>query len=219
LDSNDASFQFTTPQEPESILVDPSFDLLKIQKMSPVLTTGYPNVLVVYGTLGEGEANQAAARSFVSGFLRLGDEVVKADVDVREGDLNSPVLVLFGRPETNLISQRFAEDFPVRFDGATFTYDGTTYREPSQGVSLVIEKPDGLPGLLVLHAGLSGEATRRVCDKAEWREGLGGWFLVDFNASYVIYDTEGHRPLAFGDWVGFDENLVWRAHDLAGIDG
>ncbi|MGD2123409.1 MAG: hypothetical protein PVJ76_16775, partial [Gemmatimonadota bacterium] len=210
-----ASFQFTTPQEPERIIVDPEFDLLKIQKMPPVLKTGYPDVLVAYGTLEDGEANRAAAESFERGFLGLGDDVVKADVDVSEEDLNVPVLVLFGRPDTNIIAQRFAEAFPVRFDGATFAYDGATYREPSQGVSLVIEKPDGLPGLMVLHAGLSGEATRRVCDKAEWREGLGGWFLVDFNASYVIYDTDGHRPLAYGDWVGFDSDLVWLALDLA----
>jgi hypothetical protein len=102
-------------------------------------------------------------------------------------------------------------EFPVSFDGPTFSYGGVTYRKPSQGVSQVIEKPDGLPGLMVLHAGLSGEATRRVCDKSEWREALGGWFLVDANASYVIYDTDEHLPLAFGDWEGFDSNLVWRA--------
>jgi len=142
--------------------------------------------------------------------------VVKADIDVSEEDLRSPVLILFGRPETNLIAQRFAEEFPVSFDGGTFTYDGVMYREPTQGVSQVIEKPDGLPGLLVLHAGLSGEATKRVCDKPEWREGLGGWFLVDMNASYVIYDTEGHQPLAFGDWEGFDGNLVWVSHEGSG---
>jgi hypothetical protein len=213
MDTMEASFQLHTSDRPARILVDPEFDLLKIQKMPPHLTTGYPNVLVVHGTLAEGEANKAAAESFERGFLGLGDDVVKADIDVRDEDLNTSVLILFGRPETNLIAQRFAQAFPVRFDGAAFTYDGVTYQEPSQGVSLVVEDPVGSSGLVVLHAGLSGEATRRVSDKAEWREGLGGWFLVDFDASYVIYDTDGHRPLVSGDWAGFDSNLVWRADE------
>ena len=215
MDTKEASFQLRTSDRPARILVDPEFDLLKIQKMPPHLTTGYPNVLVVYGTLAESEANQGAAESFERGFLGLGEEVVKADIEVSDEDLKAPVLILFGRPETNLIAQRFAQAFPVRFDGAAFTYDGVTYQEPSQGVSQVIEKPEGLPGLMVLHAGLSGEATRRVCDKPEWREGLGGWFLVDMDASYVIYDTDEHRPLAFGDWEGFDSDLVWRADEAA----
>jgi hypothetical protein len=34
--------------------------------------------------------------------------VVKADIDVSEEDLNAPVLILFGRPETNLVARRFA---------------------------------------------------------------------------------------------------------------
>ena len=209
MDAKETPFQFRAPERPKRILVDPSFNLLKIQKMPPVLTTGYPEVLVVYGTLTEGEANRAAAEDFERGFLGLGHEVVKADIEVSEEDLNTPVLILFGRPETNRIAQRFAESFPVRFDGAAFTFDGVTYQEATQGVSQVIEKPDGLPGLMVLHAGLSGVATRRICDKAEWRESLGGWFLVDLDASYVIYDAERHQRLASGVWEGYDPDLVW----------
>jgi len=209
MDAEETPFHFRVPERPKRILVDPSFNLLKIQRMPPVLTMGYPDVLVVYGTLAEGEANRAAAEGFERGFLGLGDEVVKADIEVSDEDLNTPVLILFGRPETNRIAQRFAESFPVRFDGAAFTFDGVTYREATQGVSQVIEKPDGLPGLMVLHAGLSGAATRRICDKAEWRESLGGWFLVDLDASYVIYDAARHQRLASGDWEGYDPDLVW----------
>jgi hypothetical protein len=63
----------SAPQDrPVRIIVDPEFDLLKIQKMPPVLTTGYPDVLVVYGTLAEDEANKAAAESFRKGISRSG---------------------------------------------------------------------------------------------------------------------------------------------------
>jgi hypothetical protein len=211
VDGRKAPFEFKMPDRPMRITADPGFDLLKIQKMPPVLSeiwSGYPaNLLVVFGTLSEGQANKAAAERFNKEFLGLGDEVVRADVDVSEQDLNTQNLVLFGRPETNIIAQRFREDFPVRFDGSRFTYSGVTYDEPTQGVAQVIEKPWDPQGLIIMYAGLSGEATRRVCDKSEWREELGGSFLIDLSASYVIFDQ--HKRLASGDWVGFDGDLVW----------
>ena len=216
IDRREAPFQFTTEDKPDRIIVDPDFDVLKIQKMPPALTTGYPNVLLVYGTLAEGEANRAAAEKFDRGFLGLGGEVIKADAEVRNEDLSTPVVILFGRPETNLIAQRLAGDFPVTFDGPTFTYGGVTYEKPTQGVAQVIEKPDDLPGLVVMYAGLSGEATQSVCDKAEWREELGGWFLVDVNASYVIFDADGHKRLLSGDWEGYDPDLVWELDEMEG---
>ena len=218
VDTREASFELTTPDRPERITVDPRFDLLKIQKMPPVLSdvwSGWPDsMLVVYGTLAEGPANRAAAESFNEGFLGLDDQVVEADREVNEADLNARVLILFGRPETNLLAQRFAEEFPVRFDEGRFSYGGVSYDEPTQGVAQVIEKPGDPRGLIIMYAGLSGEATRRVCDKSAWREELGGWFLIDLNASYVIYDADGHQRLLSGDREGFDRDLVWTASGL-----
>lgn len=215
IDTKEASFGFNTHHRPRQITVDPDFDLLKIQKMPPVLSdvwSGWPDsLLVVYGTLAEGQANRAAAESFNKGFLGLDDQVVKADRGVSEADLNTRVLILFGRPETNLLAQRFAEEFPVRFDEGRFSYGGVSYDEPSQGVAQVIEKPGDPRGLIVMYAGLSGEATRRVCDKSAWRDELGGSFLIDLNASYILYDVDGHQRLLSGDWEGFDSDLVWTA--------
>jgi len=218
IDSREASFEFTTPDQPEQITVDPEYELLKAQKMPPVLGdlwSGWPDsLLVVYGTLAEGPAHRAAAEGFNKGFLGLDDRVVKADREVSETDLNTRVIILFGRPQTNLLAQRFAEEFPVRFDEGRFSYGGVSYDEPTQGVAQVIEKPGDPRGLIIMYAGLSGEATRRVCDKSAWREELGGWFLIDLNASYVIYDADGHQRLLSGDWEGFDRDLVWTAPGL-----
>lgn len=218
INSREAYFEFTTPDQPERVIVDPELDLLKIQKMPPVLGdlwSGWPDsLLVVYGTLAEGPVNRAAAESFNKGFLGLDDQVVKADREVTEADLDARVLILFGRPETNLIAQRFAEQFPVRFDEGRFSYGGVSYDEPTKGVAQVIERPGDPRGLIILYAGLSGEATRRVCDKSAWREELGGSFLIDLNASYVLFDADGHRRLLSGDWEGFDSDLVWTAPGL-----
>ena len=148
IDRREAPFQFTTEDKPDRIIVDPDFDVLKIQKMPPALTTGYPNVLLVYGTLAEGEANRAAAEKFDRGFLGLGGEVIKADAEVRNEDLSTPVVILFGRPETNLIAQRLAGDFPVTFDGPTFTYGGVTYEKPTQGVAQLSSESSLTPSAL-----------------------------------------------------------------------
>jgi hypothetical protein len=218
IDSREASFEFTTQDRPERITVDPEYDLLKAQKMPPVLEdlwSGWPDsFLVVYGTLAEGPANRAAAEAFNKGFLGLDDLVVKADRKVSETDLKTRVIILFGRPEANLIAQRFAGEFPVRFGENGFSYGGVSYDEPTQGVAQVIEKPGDPRGLIIMYAGLSGEATQRVCDKSAWREELGGSFLVDLNASYVLFDADGHRRLLSGDWEGFDSDLVWTALGL-----
>jgi transglutaminase-like putative cysteine protease len=217
LDTREASFEFTTPDRPQKITIDPAFDLLKIQKMPPVLSdlwSGWPDgLLVVYGTMAEGPANQAAAESFNEGFLGLDDRVVKADQEVSEADLKGRVLVLFGRPETNLLAQRYAEEFPVRFDEGRFSYGGVSYGEPTQGVAQIVENPWDFEGVIIMYAGLSGEATRSVCDKSEWREALGGSFLIDMDASYVIYGR--HQILASGNWEAFDGDLVWTAGESA----
>jgi transglutaminase-like putative cysteine protease len=215
MDAGKTSLEFTTPDRPQKITVDPGFDLLKIQKMPPILSdlwSGWPDgVLVVYGTLAEGPANQAAAESFNEGFLGLDAQVVKADREVSETDLSTRVLILFGRPETNLLAQRYAEEFPVRFEGSRFSYAGVIYEEPTQGVAQVVENPWDPQGVIILYAGLSGEATRSVCAKSEWREELGGSFLIDMNASYVIYDQ--HQRLVSGEWEAFDGDLVWTADE------
>jgi hypothetical protein len=210
LDTREASFKFSSPNRPMRITVDPDFDILKIQKMPPVLTEMwdiYPNLLVVYGTLSEGEDNKTAAELFNREFLGLGKNIIKRDIDVNEDDLKAQCLILFGRPETNKIAQRYKDNFPVAFDGNMFTYKRVNYDKPTQGAAQIVENPSDPHKLIIMYAGLSGEATQKICDKSDWREQLGGWFLIDMNASYIIYDKD--QRLVSGDWEGFDSNLVW----------
>jgi len=215
VNTKEAPFEFKTQDRPIRITVDPGFDLLKIQRMPPILYQlwdGYPKeLLVVYGTLSESQANQRAAEEFNREFLGLSDQVIKPDIDVSEEDLQTQIIVLFGRPEANLISQRFVENFPIRFNGSKFTYEDVTYDKPTQGVAQVIEKPWDHQGLIVMYAGLSGEATQRVCDKSEWRKELEEQLLIDVDASFVIFDQ--HERLVSGEWKDFDENLVWVFND------
>jgi len=201
VETKKASFEFGLSNKPSRITVDPELHILKIQKM-PLILEGfwnvYPELLVVYGTLSEGQANQAAAERFNKEYLGLGDKIIKADVDVNEADLKIKCLVLFGRPETNKIAQEFEDNFPIKFNGNKFTWQGVTYDRPTQGVAQIIENPNNLRSLVIMYTGLSPKATLKFCDL----------YLYDANASFVILD--GDKELLRGDWEEVDSDLIWK---------
>lgn len=193
-------FDISTKDEPRKLIVDPDYEVLKIQKMSLHLAWFwdiYPELVVVYGTLSEEKANKAAAERFNSEYLGLGTEIIKADVDVNETDLKTKCLVLFGRPDTNKIAQKFKDSFPVKFDGDKFFWQETTYDDPAQGIAQIIENPDNPQNLVVMYAGLSPEATQKFCDL----------YLYDADASYLIFG--GDKEVLRGDWEDYDGDLIW----------
>jgi hypothetical protein len=157
----------------------------------------YPNMLVVFGTLSEEQANQAAAKRFNKEYLGLGDNIIKADVDVNEADVNTKCLVLFGRPETNKIAQKFKDVFPIKFNDNEFTWQGVTYDKPTQGIAQIAENPKDPRNLVIMYAGLRANAMQTVCDL----------YLYDAADSYVIY--EDGKVLLRGDWE-VKSGLVWK---------
>jgi transglutaminase-like putative cysteine protease len=209
LDSISTAFEFVSANKPEKITIDPDFHIPTVRWMPSHLGlwwNSYPELTVIYGTLEEAEANRKAAERLVNEFSGSGKEIIKPDTAVTESDLGKS-LILFGRPEANKIAQRFCDSFPVKFEKGKFTWGNATYDKPSQGVALIIENPLDTRNTVNLYAGLSGDATLKVCDKSEWQEALDGQFLIDFNASFVIY--ENHQKLLSGDWEEVDTDLVW----------
>lgn len=210
LDSNKKDFEFYATDYPEKLTVDPYFNIPTIRWMPPrleMLWNLYPDLIVIYGSMSEAEANKTAAERFNKQFLGLDPGIIKADTDVTADDLKTRCIVLFGRPETNNITQQFRESFPVKFEKDKILWQGTTFVKPTQGVAQIIENPLDHGNTVILYAGLSGDATLKVCDTSEWKEELDGWFIIDVNASYVIY--ENHKKLASGDWEDTKSNLVW----------
>ena len=157
----------------------------------------YPQLIVVYGTLGETEANKTAAEQFNRNYLGLGREIIKADADVNDSDLKTKCVFLIGRPETNKIAHKFKGIFPIKFDKNTFTWQGVTYAQPTQAVAQIAENPNNAQSLLIMHAGLSAEATREFPYS----------YLGRADSTYVIFD--GDRQLLTGDWEDADSNLYW----------
>jgi len=216
LDSNKTHFEFYTTDQPKKLMVDPDYHIPTIRWMPArlqMLWDFYPNLIVIYGSLAEAEANKTAAELFVDEFAGLSHEIIKADTNVNEADLKTKCVILFGRPETNKITQRFQDSFPIRFEKDKFTWQGTTYDQPSQGVAQIVENPFDTQSMIILYAGLSADATQKICDKSEWRKELDGWFIIDVDTSYIIYDR--YKKLASGDWEDFNSDLVWNFEEHA----
>ena len=114
-----------------------------------------------------------------------------------QNDLKSKCVFLFGRPETNKITQQFEGIFNIKFDKDTFTWGGITYDQPTQGVAQIAENPLDPESVIVLYTGLSGDATKKFCDL----------YLYDADASYIIFNHD--KQLVSGDWEEVDSDLVW----------
>jgi hypothetical protein len=201
VDSKAVDFEFHTLHEPRKLVVDPDYEVLKIQKMAPRLWwfwDMYPKIIIVYGTLGEAEANKTAAERFNTYFLGLGREIVKADTDVNDTDLRTECVFLVGRPETNKVAQAFKDIFPIKFDKNKFTWQGIIYAQPTQAVAQIVENPRGAHNLMIMHAGLSPEATQKFTYS----------YLYRVDRSYVIFN--GDKQLLKGDWEDADSNLYWK---------
>jgi len=194
-------FDFYMLNEPQSLVVDPDYEVLKIQTMPSRFLwfrNAYHNYIIIYGTLAEAKANKTAAERFNSDYLGSGSEIIKADTDVNEVDLKTKCVFLIGRPETNKVAQQFKDSFPIKFDGAKFTWLGITYNKPTQGVAQVIDNTQDGGWLMIMYAGLSPEATLKLCDLE----------LYDADCSYVIFD--GDKQTNKGDWEDVDSNLYWK---------
>ncbi len=201
IDSRAVDFDLRTINEPQILIVDPDYEILKIQRMPPHLEwfwDVYPNYIVIYGTLSEAKANKTATERFNNEFLGLGHEVIKADTSVNEADLKSKSVILFGRPETNKISQQFKDIFPIKFDQDKFTWQGITYSQPTQGVAQIVENPHDPQSLIMMIAGLSGGVIQKFFDDLH---------LYSPDVSYVIFDRG--KQLVSGDWEDYDNALIW----------
>jgi len=78
VEKKSVDFDFHTQDEPRKLIVDPDYEVLKVQRMAPRLWWFWPvytECIVVYGTSGEAQENKTAAEHFNKNYLGLGREV------------------------------------------------------------------------------------------------------------------------------------------------
>jgi hypothetical protein len=165
--------------------------------------------VILYGSVGETEANRAAAESLKAyGFSA---QPVKVDGEATTEDLSAECLIIIGRPEVNKIAARLQDRFPIKFEGARFTWRGKVYDQATQGAVEVVEESHSSKRLTILCAGLSPEATRGICaTNVSYAFILPpSWVgLSDYGgmASYLIFD--GNKCVLSGEWENADPDLV-----------
>jgi transglutaminase-like putative cysteine protease len=211
LDSTSTEFEFQTKHRPVRLLVDPDYQIPSIRWMPSRLQMfwdAYPDLVVIYGTVKEAGANKRAAERFNEDYLGLDDKILRTDVDLGDEDLKARVVILIGRPETSRIATRFQDAFPIRFRKDHFSWQGTNYEKPTQGVAQIVENPQDATGLVILYAGLTEKSTLQICDS----------YLYDLDASFAIFD--GEEVLVSGDWEP-EGKLVWKfqapSNDSGGV--
>jgi transglutaminase-like putative cysteine protease len=202
LDDRTTIFEYQTPNKPLKLRVDANNDILKFEKMPLQFSriwNSFPNIniILIYGTVSESYANKTAAERFNNEYLGSSNIVLKPDTSITDNDLNTECVILFGRPETNKITRRFENVFPIKFNRDSFSYNGINYNKTSQGLAQIIEHPLRSKGQFILYAGLS--ATGMVQ--------FGYLYPYDAAHSFVIYD--GDKQINSGDWET-DADLLWK---------
>jgi len=194
-------FEYQTSNKPLALRIDAKNEILKLQRMPLQLSRiwdSYPDIILIYGTVSESEANKTAAERFNNDYLGLSPEVIKPDTVITTNHLNTECVVLFGRPETNKITKRFENTFPIKINRDNFTYNGTNYSKPSQGLAQITEHPLKPKGQFIQYAGLSATAMLQ----------FGDLYVYDAPSSFVIYD--GDKQSLSGDWKETDADLLWK---------
>jgi transglutaminase-like putative cysteine protease len=221
-EKGDTEFQLHASKRPVRLEVDPNHEILKIQRTPPHLywcwLVDSKKVRVIYGTVGEAEANKAAAESFsqmvamasqyiktVAGALLedvpdIASHLIKADTEATADDLDAECLIIIGRPAVNKVAERLQDRFPIKFGGTKFTWQGKVYDQAAQSVLEVVDEGRSSKRLTILCAGLSAEATRGFLGISN----VGAFFTT----SYLVFD--GNRCVVSGEWEPADSDLVRR---------
>jgi hypothetical protein len=142
----------------------------------PVFTTASwlheaGSAVIVYGTAGDNSANRAAAAALAK-VVRVshGNVVVsvKSDTEAADADLTGRHVVLVGRPATNRIADRFAAAFPVTFGAGSIAVGDEVFAHDGTAVVAAGTNPQSPRYSAVLVAGLSADATYRVCERGSF---------------------------------------------------
>lgn len=143
------------------------------------------SALIVAGTAGDVAANREAAAALQKVVrVQWGNVVVpvKTDAEVTDADLKGKHVALVGRPATNAVAKRFAAAFPATFGDASFKVGAEDYAHEGTAVVAAGVNPLDPRYSAVLVAGLSADATYRLCDRP-----------VFYPAEVVVY-PHGDKP-------------------------
>ena len=128
--------------------------------------------LIVYGTLGDREAQREAGELLQRRVARRGSNYglpIKADDEVTDDELKSHHVLLVGRPATNSATARLARGLTIRFGPGSFVVGRDTYAHADSAVVAAGSNPLNDRYSVVVFAGLGARATRRCVENLPLR--------------------------------------------------
>lgn len=151
----------SVPGEPGRIVFDAGRDL-PVPLENPYsfvnFSDDFKRTKIVYGSSRQIEANHTLALRFqttlADGYSEELPPVLK-DAEITDEELAASDLFLLGPPSDNAIVARALAKLPVTFGKGFFTYDGTNYSRPDDGLYLCIPSPWNPERVVWLFAGNS----------------------------------------------------------------
>jgi hypothetical protein len=187
---NDIPFSITTGSKPGKVLLDPSGEILKMQRMATKFSDlREPGQLLA--VVGPGTQLLKDARADSTALAQGGwSFTIKADSAVTLVDLQSERLLLYGRPSENSVVRTYAGSFPMSFSGDSIVVDGGPVFDSSLTVLQAIDSPFSRQGIWCWIAPLSSGAEHT---------------LLPFDASWLL--VRGTETISSGTWNVKDDDL------------
>lgn len=159
------AFSLTADEKPKRVVMD-KYHRTLTRGGGTMTTTSFTQDLahcvIVYGTKDFAEAQKNAAEKLHQQIRRGMYNYRVPVVSDRDFDLEKATdkhVILVGTPKTNLIAEKLAESFPVKFGSGSFEVEGESYANPKSGVASVIANPKATSFSILMVGGLSGDAT------------------------------------------------------------
>ncbi len=128
--------------------------------------------IIVYGTLGDREAQREAGELLQRRLARRGSNFtvpVKADDETTDEDLKHHHVLLVGRPATNSATARLVRGLTIRFGPSSFVVGNDTYAHADSAVVAAGTNPLNERYSVVVYAGLGARATRKCVESLPLR--------------------------------------------------
>ncbi len=200
---SDSSFELSPSHRPTRIVVDPRQQLLKTNG-GPFSVRSFEReleeTLIVYGTGPERASLREAAELLQRRIATQWSNYsvpVRSDSEVTDEELGSHHVLLVGRPAVNRLAARLRDALPVAFGPGSFTLLGQTYAHPASALVVAASNPANPRYSLVLFAGLSADATRRIAQSHPANAEVVASFSGSSSRGFVLPAQELQKE--FGD--------------------
>jgi hypothetical protein len=166
----EAKFNISVPKAPSRVVVDKYLEHARPGPASSVRAfwSNLPETLIVYGTRDEAAANLDAAQEMQKSIRSSSANhtvPIKSDREATDADLEGKHVILIGRPDANALTQRFADEMPVRFGWRCLRAAGDTFAHPLSGAIAAATNPLSPKHSLIVVAGLSAAGTRSAATR------------------------------------------------------